>query len=153
MKKQLVTISILTLLVSACAVNQQGQVVPDQQTFNKRTLLPLGAGLLGAEVCRQLFKGHGSKKGWTAACGVAGYLVSSTFVRQNNQALENNKIGETSRWDDPDGKTYSVTPTRTYYQGDTPCREFRQTVEIEGQLETLTGQACRQANGTWKLMG
>lgn len=152
MKKSLLILPVLTILLSACAVNQQGQVVPDKQTFNKGTLLPLGAGLLGAEVCRQLFKGHGSKSGWTAACGVTGYLVSSSFLRKNNQALENNKIGETTRWSDPDGKTYSVTPTETYFEGNTPCREFRQTVEIEGQLETLTGKACRQSNGTWKLI-
>ena len=116
-------------------------------------MLPLGAGLLGAAVCNRLFQGHGSRKGWTAACGAAGYLVSTSFVRQSSKVLENNQTGQTSSWQDPDGKNYSVTPTRTYFENESPCREFRQTVEINGQTEILTGNACRQSNGTWKVQG
>jgi len=33
-----------------------------------------------------------------------------------------------------------------------PCRDFRQTVEIDGQTEIMEGTACRQSNGTWKLV-
>lgn len=153
MLKKILIITTCFTIVSACAVNQNGQVAPDGRVFNKETILPLGAGLLGAAVCNRLFKGHGSRKGWTAACGTAGYLVSTSFVRQSSKALESNQTGQTSRWQDPDGKNYSVTPTRTYYQNERPCREFRQTVEINGQTEILTGNACRQNDGTWKVMG
>ena len=143
---------VSTLLISACAVDQNGRVGPDGSVLNKETFLPLGGGLLGAAICNRLFEGHGSRKGWTAACGVAGYLVSTSFVRQSSEALENNRSGETSSWQDPDGKSYSVTPTRTYYQGEQPCREFRQTVEINGQSEIMVGEACRQNDGTWRVI-
>ncbi len=153
-KSFLIIIYILSAsILSACAVNQNGQVGPDGKTFNRQTLLPLGGGLLSAAICNRLFKGHGSRKGWTAACGAAGYLVSTSFVRQSSKALEQNKTGQTSQWQDPDGKRYSVTPTRTYLRDQRPCREFRQTVEINGQTEILTGDACRQDDGTWKVNG
>ncbi|MGH1540949.1 MAG: RT0821/Lpp0805 family surface protein [Arenicella sp.] len=154
MRKQLLIMALASLsIIGGCAVDQNGRVGPDGQVFNKETILPLGGGLLGAAVCNRLFKGHGSRKGWTAACGAAGYLVSTSFVRRSSEAFESNKTGQTSSWKDPDGKQYSVTPTKTYYQDERPCREFRQTVEINGQTEILTGDACRQNDGTWKVMG
>lgn len=141
----------LSILISGCAVNQQGQVVPNSEVFGKKTIIPLGGGLLGAAICNRLFKGHGSREGWTAACGAAGYFASTAFVKQHNSALENNRVNETTRWSDPDGKNYTVTPTRTYAENGAPCRDFRQTVEINGQTEILTGTACRQNDGSWKL--
>ena len=60
-KTTLVAVSC-AVLMTACAVNQNGRVTPDGQTFNKQNTLPLGAGLLGAAICNQLFKGHGSQK-------------------------------------------------------------------------------------------
>lgn len=142
----------LVTMITACAVNQSGQLRPDPNVFNKGNVIPLGGGILGAVICNKLFDGHGSKRGWTAACGAAGYFASTAFLQQHNQALERNKIGQTARWSDPDGSVHSVTPTKTYYHDEKPCREFRQTVEIEGQMEILEGKACRQKDGSWKLM-
>ena len=152
MKKQLILSMTVLSLMSACAVNQNGQLGPDGRVFNKETLLPLGGGILGAVLCRELFEGHGSRQGWTAACGAAGYLLSSSFVKNSNAAFENNRTGQTSTWKDPDGKNYSITPTRTFVQNQTPCREYRQTVEIDGQIETITGTACRRNDGSWKVV-
>jgi hypothetical protein len=152
MRKQLILTAITLTFISACAVNQNGQLGPDGNVFNKETLLPLGGGILGAAVCNKLFKGHGSRQGWTAACGAAGYLFSSSFVKNSSKAFEQNRTGQTSAWKDPDGKSYSVTPTRTYQQNNRPCREFRQTVEISGQTEIIKGNACRQNDGTWKVI-
>lgn len=148
MKK--LTVIVFTLMLSACAVDQQGRVGPDGNVFNRNTFIPLASGLLGSLACYELFKGHGSKAGWTAACGVGGYLLASSYTQKSNQILESNQIGQTSSWSDPDGKDYSMTPTSTYYQGSTPCRTYRSTVEIEGKTEILTGTACRQSDGSWK---
>lgn len=84
-------------------------------------------------------------------CGATGYFGTVAFTNQYNQTMEENKTGQTASWSDPDGKSYSVTPTETYYVDEQPCRKFRQTVEINGQVEILSGTACRQADGTWKL--
>jgi len=142
----------IALSISACAVNNAGQVGPDKRVFNKEKVIPLGAGLLSAVICNKLWDGHGNKDSWTAICGAAGYFGSIAFMQQHSQALEHNKVGQTTKWTDPDGKAHSVTPTHTYYQDEVPCREFRQTVEIEGEVEILKGKACRQADGSWKLV-
>ena len=149
--KHLLVISLATLMVG-CAVNQSGKVGPDRDVFNKEKVIPLGAGLLSAVVCNKLFDGHGNRDSWTAICGIAGYFGSTAFMQQHSTALEHNKVGQTSRWNDPDGSAHSVTPTGTYYDNNTPCREFRQTVEIEGQTEIMVGKACRQGDGSWKLV-
>jgi len=145
-------ILILTAMMAACAVTPDGRVGVDPEVFGKNTIIPLGGGILGAVVCNELFDGHGSKDGWTAACGAAGYFASTAFLKRHNSALETNQVGQTSTWDDPDGKRHSVTPTKTYYENEAPCRDFRQTVEIDGQTELMEGTACRQSNGTWKLV-
>ncbi len=57
-------------------------------------------------------------------------------------------------WRNPDtGHGGSVTPTRTYQtaRGES-CREYQQTVTIAGRTETAYGRACRDADGTWRLM-
>lgn len=143
---------VLASSLAACAVSPDGRVVPDGRVFNKENTIPLGAGLLGAVVCNKLFDGHGSKDGWTAACGAAGYFASKAFVAQHNGALENNRIGQTTAWEDPDGSNHTLTPIRTYNDDSRPCRDFRQTVEIDGKTEILTGKACRQNDGSWKLI-
>jgi hypothetical protein len=147
------TLLLVALSLTACAVSPNGGVGPDSRVFNKETVIPLGAGLLSAVVCNKLFRGHGSKDGWTAACGAAGYFASKAFVVQHNTALENNRIGQTTSWSDPDGSNHTLTPTQTYNDNSRPCRDFRQTVEIGGRTEIMTGKACRQNDGSWKLIG
>ncbi|MDH3690906.1 MAG: hypothetical protein OEU36_15780 [Gammaproteobacteria bacterium] len=150
--KLITTSSCLVILLAGCAVNPEtGRVGADPKVFNKDSLGSLGGGLLGAVICNQLFEGHGSRPGWTAACGIGGYFLSKSFLTRSSAAFEKNRVGETSSWVDPDGQAVSVTPTRTYYQDSGPCREYRTTVEIDGRTEVATGNACRQVDGTWRI--
>ena len=77
------------------------------------------------------------------------------YAQQTTQtALETNQAGQTSSWRNPDsGHGGSVTPTRTYRtaQGNN-CREYEQTVNIGGKTQTAYGRACRDADGTWRLV-
>jgi surface antigen len=69
------------------------------------------------------------------------------------QALEKAPSGTPVSWQNPDsGHAGSVTPTRTYQtaQG-SYCREFQQTVTIDGKQEKSYGTACRQPDGSWKI--
>ncbi|HYD98966.1 MAG TPA: RT0821/Lpp0805 family surface protein [Alphaproteobacteria bacterium] len=95
-------------------------------------------GLLGGEVGRSLDRAD------TAA------LNQST-----SHALEYERTGAGYGWRNPDSGNYgSVTPTRTYTDpyGQT-CREFNQTIFVGGRSETAFGTACRQPDGTWKIVG
>ena len=70
------------------------------------------------------------------------------------QTLETGPVGGTTSWRNPDsGNSGTITPTRTYTKNDgQPCREFQQTVTIGGKVEEAYGTACRQADGTWKIV-
>lgn len=149
--KTLMALSVASVVLAGCATNQNGRVVPDTSVFNKNSTISLGAGALGGLVCNQLFEGHGSRDTWTAICGAGGYFLGQTFTRNSNDVLENNTLGQSSSWNDPDGGKVAMRPTRTYYDNSQrPCRDYRTTVELDGHTEILTGTACRRPDGTWE---
>ena len=96
----------------------------------------LGA-MLGGEVGRSLDK------------------ADELYAAQNyQQALETASTGTTTTWVNPDtGHSGTHTPTRTW-QPDSGqyCREFQQTVTIGGQTEAAYGRACREQDGTWRIV-
>lgn len=63
--------------------------------------------------------------------------------------------GSTIRWNNPQsGNWGSFTPTR---DGVGPsgehCREFQTSLAISGRIEQGYGTACRQPDGTWRVVG
>ena len=147
---------VLVLSLAACEGNQYGQ----KQTVGA-VLGGIAGGLLGAQV--------GSGKGKLAATAAGTLLgvylgseagksldkADKLYAQQTTQtALESNRAGQTSSWRNPDsGHGGSVTPTRTYRtaQGEN-CREYQQTVNIGGKSQTAYGRACRDTDGTWRLV-
>ncbi len=68
------------------------------------------------------------------------------------RSMEYGRTGQSSSWSNPDsGHSGSITPTRTYETPTGPCRDFKQTIYIDGQAQEGQGTACRQADGTWKI--
>lgn len=63
-------------------------------------------------------------------------------------------IGDKITWNNPDtGHSGTVTPVRqgTDSSGNY-CREYQSTVTISGKTEQAYGTACRQPDGTWKVV-
>ncbi|MCP4316530.1 MAG: hypothetical protein GY789_11075 [Hyphomicrobiales bacterium] len=93
--------------------------------------------------------------------GLAGGAVGSYLdnkdkeeaLKAQQQALANNKAGQTTDWSNPDtGHTGSYTPQNTYTTKDgLTCRDYSQTVTIDGKQENATGTACKMADGTWRV--
>jgi len=75
-------------------------------------------------------------------------------ARTYQSSLETSPVGTSSTWQNPDSGNYgTVTPTRTYENaGGQYCREFQQTVTVGGQTEEAYGTACRQPDGSWKVV-
>jgi surface antigen len=74
--------------------------------------------------------------------------------RAAQRAFETAPSGQATAWNNPDsGNNGTVTPTRTF-QTDSGqyCREFQQTVVIGGEEQQAHGTACRQADGSWKIV-
>jgi len=144
---------ILVLALGAC---QQGQV-------NKQTGgTIIGAGL-GALVGSQIGSGGGQLAAVAVGTLAGAFLGSEVgksldradqlaMQRTSHSALETAPTHQVSSWRNPDsGHSGTVTPTRTYQTSSgRHCREYTQTVTIDGRTETIRGIACRQYDGTWK---
>jgi len=63
-------------------------------------------------------------------------------------------VGQTISWNNPDsGNSGTYTPTRDGRdQSGNYCREYQTTVNIGGQSEQAYGTACRQPDGSWKVV-
>lgn len=128
----------------------------------------LFGGALGGLLGSQFGEGQGQVA--AAVLGtVLGAAVGSEVGRSMDaldemkakQALETSPTGQTTTWVNPDsGNQVAVTPTRTYYVEDdvapageiAPCREFTTEVIVGGRTEQAYGTACRQADGSWKIV-
>jgi len=124
------------------------------------TLLGAGAGgLLGSKV--------GGGKGQLAAVAIGalggaflGNSIGSSLdeldkmkVQQTSQySLERNRNGDASAWYNPNnGNSGTVTPTNTVKENGKYCREYQQTVTINGKTQKAYGKACRQIDGSWNI--
>jgi surface antigen len=89
--------------------------------------------------------------------GLAGNLLDERDKRMANEAaqraLETTPSGKPVAWKNPDsGHSGTVTPVRTFESNGSYCREFQQTVTIGGRPENSFGTACRQPDGSWRIV-
>ncbi len=122
----------------------------------------LAGAALGGLVGSQFGGGTGNKIAIGAGVLAGGFLgnrIGESLDCQDQQyhydttqnALETQPTGETSSWVNPDtGHSGEITPTRTYTAEGQPCREFSQTIYVDGEYEEIEGTACRQSDGTWQ---
>ncbi|MEQ9489876.1 MAG: RT0821/Lpp0805 family surface protein [Alphaproteobacteria bacterium] len=152
--RNIAAVVVVLFMASACA--QQG---------TKQTVGGLGGAVLGGLLGSQV--GGGSGRLWATGAGVLlGAIVGSEIGRgldevdkqqmaQTTEAsLEHTKTGATSTWSNPDtGNSGTVTPTSTYQASSGEyCREYRQTVDVGGEEQEAYGTACRQPDGSWKIV-
>lgn len=140
-------------LLAACA---------DDGTIRKRDVGMVAGGAAGG-VAGMAIGGNdptarvlGTIAGVIVGAAVGGYLGSLWDDYDRKQAaytLENQPDNKPAAWRNPNTNSQStMTPVRTYYESEgTPCREFTQTIYIDGKQETGRGTACRQPDGTWRI--
>lgn len=152
---KITTLALAASLLGACAndvgVKQAGG-----------GLLGAGAGgLVGSQF------GHGSGKLAATAIGtlLGAYLGSEAgqsldradraYAQQAEQQAYAAPTGHTIRWNNPEtGNQGSFTPTRegTDQATGAYCREYQNTVTVGGQTQQVYGTACRQPDGSWKIL-
>lgn len=120
----------------------------------------LTGGVVGGLIGSQF--GGGSGKVAAAAGGalLGAYLggnIGRTMDRldrlEMQKALETAPTGRAIVWQNPDnGNRYTVQPTRTYYTNQQPCREYITKAIIGGRAQQIYGKACRQADGSWRVV-
>lgn len=114
-------------------------------------------GILGSTV--------GSGHGKTAAI-IAGTLGGAVLGREmarymdkndeakSQSALENNRDRQSSSWTNPNtGAQFTTTPVSTYQDSyGRNCREYQTDIYVDGRQEVGHGTACRQPDGTWRMV-
>ena len=126
-------------------------------------------GLLGAGTGALIGSQFGSGSGALAATAIGAlggaYLGSEMgrsldradqmyMARTTQDTLETAPVGRSSSWQNPDsGNSGTITPTRTFVsQTGQNCREFQQSIMVGGKMENGYGTACRQSDGSWKIV-
>lgn len=150
-------VGLMALLASACATEDHGR----NETAG--TLIgAAGGGLLGAAV-----GGRGSGGAAAVAFGTfAGAALGNAIGRKldeadrlammhaHQQALETAPSGTAVAWHNPDsGHGGSVTPQPAFRNGEGQyCREYTQMVTVGGKPVEGYGTACRQPDGSWRIV-
>lgn len=145
---------ILAFLLGAC-VNQGP----------KQTIGTLAGAAAGGYLGSKVGGGTGQLAATAAGVLLGAYLggelgktmddVDRLKARQTTQnSLEKLQDNVTSNWSNPNtGYSGTVTPVRTYQEASgTYCREFQQTISVGGKTEQAYGTACRQPDGTWRIV-
>lgn len=153
---KLVAAGAIALLLGACADTGMG----NKETAG--TLIGAGAGAL---VGSQFGKGSGKLVAvgvGTLAGAFIGNQIGKSLDRADRLAMEQAQtealdapMNQTIAWNNPDsGHHGTVTPVRdgTHTQTGSYCREFQHTVIIGGKQEEAYGTACRQPDGSWKVV-
>ncbi len=130
----------------------------------KQTLGALGGAALGGLLGSQFGSGRG-KLVATGAGVLIGALAGSEVGKsldRADRAYANTAVnqahaaplGETIRWNNERSGNYgTVTPVRdgTSTSGQY-CREFQQSVTVAGKTQQGYGVACRQPDGSWRIV-
>lgn len=163
MKSQIAKFLIAVLLITPLAACQSQEFrTPEITKQDGGTVL---GGIGGALLGNQIGGGSGRVVA-TIAGGLLGAYLGNTigasldradlayYDKTSQGALEANRVGQTSTWSNPDsGNSGTITPTRTFQSASNQyCREYTQTIQVGGKTERAYGTACRQQDGSWKIV-
>ncbi len=153
--KKFFSVLAITVFLGGCVAGQ-GQ----KQTGG--TLL--GAGL-GALVGSQIGGGKGKLAAVAIGALAGAYLGSEVGKSLDNadrlamrdstqQTFESGRSGQTVAWRNPDsGNSGTILPQPAVRdQSGGYCREYQQTITVDGRTEQAYGRACRQTDGSWKIV-
>lgn len=155
-KLVLLSMAVATVSLGAC---QTLQGRGDKELVGGASGAVLG-GLAGSQI------GSGSGRDWAIGAGVLlGALMGSeigasldkadvAYANQANYRAHTTPLGETISWNNPDSGHYgTVTPVRDVYSSSgSYCREYQQTITVDGRQQKAFGTACQQPDGTWRII-
>lgn len=160
--QKFIAIAITGTLLSAC---QQGPGGQQGNIFTKENIGTAAGAVGGAWAGSNVGKGKGQIVGIAAGTLLGAFVGKSIgasldradmayYDRTSQQSLETAKTGQTSNWSNPDsGNSGTITPTKTFRADNgSYCREYQQSITVGGKTEEAFGTACRQPDGSWKVV-
>lgn len=165
---KLLAILLTASMLTACSqpMGRAGQgVTQGGSSINKQDIGTLAGAVGGGVIGSNVGKGKGAIVG-TIAGTLLGAAVGSSigssldnadmaaYNQTSQRALNNAQNGQTLPWKNPQtGNSGAITPTN-YYQNDAGeyCREYTQSITVGGKKQEGHGTACRQPDGSWKIV-
>ncbi len=153
--KTVAAAALIALFAAACSNSGYGE---------KQTVGTVGGAAIGGLLGSQFGSGTGRLVATGAGVFIGGRVgseIGRTMDEQDrmradqavNQA-HTAPVGETIAWNNPEsGNSGAVTPVRdgTSTSG-LYCREFQQTITVNGRSESAYGTACREPDGAWRIV-
>ena len=151
LKIKKVKLLVTTVAVCSALVMTSCSTPPSNQDVG-----PVAGGVIGGLIGSQFGGGTGQIVATAAGAVVGAYLgnkigqsMDETDQLKQQQAMA---ASQPTTWTSQNGNTYTVKPHKTYVQNNEVCRQYTTTAVIEGKTENITGTACKQPNGTWKVV-
>lgn len=121
----------------------------------------IAGGVIGNQI------GSGSGRVVATAIGaLAGGLIGAEMGRSLDErdrqealaaeyrALEFGRAGRPVAWRNDSSGNYGEVVVGTGYQANSlDCRDYTHTIYIDGRARVARGAACRQPDGTWRVVG
>ena len=161
MKKSIKFLLICLMAISFTAYGHRNTPVEPPQNSNNGNII--GA-LIGAILAYELGKDSSNKKAWIGLGLIGGWQFGGHYIKltQRGQqlhsytaysSLEHLPDNSTNTWNNPNsGNSGNFTVRNTNVYNGSPCREFTQTIYVGGRAQQGYGTACRQADGSWKII-
>lgn len=164
MFKKIIAVALTTTMLAACAgQGGYGNQGGGSTIFTKENMGGVGGAVVGGVLGSNVGKGKGQLAATAVGAilgGMAGQSIGRSLDKADqmyaNQAFgsaASGPIGQAVNWSNPNsGNSGVITPLR---QGRTNngavCREFEQTIIIQGKAEKGVGTACQNSDGTWQI--
>ena len=150
------------IIVATALVLGLTQIAACESTITRQESGGVMGAVVGGVVGSQVGGGRGKDLA-TLAGVIAGAMAGSNLGKSLDRldemnaqrALEVSQTNYTTNWRNPDqNHDVAFTPTRTYQSNSGGyCREYQTQITVNGRHETGYGNACRQPDGSWKMVG
>ncbi|WP_142850174.1 RT0821/Lpp0805 family surface protein [Telmatospirillum sp. J64-1] len=153
--KKSVAALLSAAMLASCAQGGAGGTGMSGETVGT-----LGGAAAGALAGAQFGRGSGQLAATAAGTLLGAYLGRQVGARLSepaqNQAAQAERQALASNssitWNNPESNASgTVTPVRSYQDGNRNCRDYVHTIYIEGRAQEARGTACQQPDGSWQL--
>jgi surface antigen len=159
-----ITVTVLTTLMLTSCTHADGTPMTAQDIFTKENIGAAAGAIGGAWLGSNLGKGKGQIVGIAAGTllgGMLGKSIGASLDKADQayhsnayeRAFESSNLDKPVSWENKEsGNKGSVTPTKTYQVAGNECKEYKESVTVGGEVYEEVGKACKQPDGTWKVM-
>ncbi len=164
---KILTLVAVASMLAACnqPMGQPGRGVMQGGNINKQDIGTVAGAIGGGVIGHNIGGGAGQTVATIAGTLLGGAIGNSIGASMDNadmaayndasrRALENAPAGQSLPWKNPDSGNYgTITPSNYYTNGRGQyCREYNQTIVVGGRKQSGHGTACREPDGSWKIV-